>query len=260
MSSQHSVNGHARWEAEFSKGVVGDATIHNRSGIAVHTRHLLYHVPGAQLVPAPAHRAWRSRRLQPARQGDARAGRVRLVAHSMQLGVPWVRRRQRTVGIAWYVRNGHQPRGRHAGRPRRRAHRRSLHGHERPFALHAAGVRAGGGQASRRALDQDHGHLKPERLHLALRREPHVLPPGAAGRATGHRGSHRVREQARAGLEPLVHRRAAHATGRRDPGRGHGLHALFGHPVRGRLHRQWHGPGPVPPALHVLLRCLGKLI
>lgn len=35
MSSQHSVNGHARWEAEFSKGVVGDATIHNRSGIAI---------------------------------------------------------------------------------------------------------------------------------------------------------------------------------------------------------------------------------
>jgi methylmalonyl-CoA mutase N-terminal domain/subunit len=57
-----------------------------------------------------------------------------------------------------------------------------------------------------------------------------------------------------AGLEPAVHRRPAHAAGRRHAGTGHGLHAGLGHPVRRRLPGPRHGPGPLPAALHLLLR------
>lgn len=35
MSKQPTVNGHAQWEAEFAQGVVGNTTIHNRSGIGI---------------------------------------------------------------------------------------------------------------------------------------------------------------------------------------------------------------------------------
>lgn len=35
MRNQHTVNGHAQWEAEFAKGVVGDTTTYNRSGIGI---------------------------------------------------------------------------------------------------------------------------------------------------------------------------------------------------------------------------------
>ena len=45
----------------------------------------------------------------------------------------------------------------------------------------------------------------------------------------------------RAALEPGVGGRPAHAAGRRDAGRGHGLHALDRAPVRAGLHRARHG-------------------
>jgi methylmalonyl-CoA mutase N-terminal domain/subunit len=53
---------------------------------------------------------------------------------------------------------------------------------------------------------------------------------------------HIVRQRAGAGLEPAVHRRPAHAAGRRHAGRGDGLHAVLGDPVRRGLHRAGMDP------------------
>ena len=57
--------------------------------------------------------------------------------------------------------------------------------------------------AERRGIDwnADHRHVEPERLPLALRRQPHVLPALAAGRAARADGPHRLvpRSSCRAG-------------------------------------------------------------
>jgi hypothetical protein len=172
-------------------------------------------------------------------------GALGAVADPLQLGLPRLRRRRGAGRAAGHLRHGGQPRRRHGARARRRAHRRPVHRAERPLAVHAAGLRAGGGP-KRRGVPWTRitGTSQPERLHLALRRQPHVLPHRAAGRAA-HRGRpHRLRQRAGAGLEPAVHRRPAHAAGRRHAGRGDGLHAVLGDPVRRGLHRARHGPRP----------------
>ena len=64
----------------------------------------------------------------------------------------------------------------------------------------------------------------------------------------------------RAALEPDVGGRPAHAAGRRDAGRGDGLHALERGAERRGLHRPRHGPRRVPAALHLLLRHLAQLL
>ena len=81
-------------------------------------------------------------------------------------------------------------------------------------------------QAARRRLERDQRHVEPERLHLALRRQPHVLPHRAARRAAHAHRPHRVVQRARAALEPDVGGRPAHAAGGRDAGGGDGLHAV----------------------------------
>ena len=58
---------------------------------------------------------------------------------------------------------------------------------ERSVAVHAARVHAGDGEAPRCCLERDHRHVEPERLPVALRRQPHVLPHRAAGRAADPR-------------------------------------------------------------------------
>jgi hypothetical protein len=47
--------------------------------------------------------------------------------------------------------------------------------------VHAARLHAGRCGALRHRLETDHRHFKPERLHFALRRQPHVLLAVAAG-------------------------------------------------------------------------------
>ena len=97
---------------------------------------------------------------------------------------------------------------------------------ERSVAVHAARLHAGRRRAARHRLEQDHRHLEPERLPLALRRQPHVLPALAAGRAPRADGPHRLLPREGAALEPDVGGRPAHAAGGRDAGRGDGVHAL----------------------------------
>ena len=59
-------------------------------------------------------------------------------------------------------------------------------------------------------------------------------------------------------LEPAVSGRPAHAAGRRDAGRGDGLHPGLGDPVRRGLPGARHGARRLPAALHVLLRHLAS--
>ncbi len=114
--------------------------------------------------------------------------------------------------------------------------------------------------AERRGIDwkQDQRHVEPERLPLALRRQPHVLPARAARRAPRADGPHRLVPPARAALEPDVGGRPAHAAGGRDAGRGDGVHARDRGAERRGLHRARHGPRRVPAALHLLLRHLAR--
>ena len=60
---------------------------------------------------------------------------------------------------------------------------------ERSVAVHAARVHAGDREAPRRRLARDQRHVEPERLPVALRRQPHVLPHRAAGRAADPRST-----------------------------------------------------------------------
>ncbi len=110
--------------------------------------------------------------------------------------------------------------------------------HERPFAVHAARLHARDGEAPRCRLAQHHRHLEPVGLHQPLRRQPHVLPHRARGRAEDPGGPHRLLQQVRAEVESAFGGRPAHAAGRRDARRGNGLHARLGRAVRRRLRRR----------------------
>ena len=120
--------------------------------------------------------------------------------------------------------------GPHGPRARRRAPRRHCPcAHERPHAVHAAGLRCWprpSGAACR--WTRSHRHLEPERLlshfvanHMFFR----LALPGARRILVDHIAS---ANRPRAALEPAVRGRPAHAAGGRHAGRGHGLHAELG--------------------------------
>ena len=91
-----------------------------------------------------------------------------------------------TCGVTVNTRRGHDD------LPRRHSDRRHLDRAQRSFAVHAAGAGAGGRQAARHPLGAHLGHVEPVGLPLALRRQPHVLPAGAAGRAARAARPHRL--------------------------------------------------------------------
>jgi methylmalonyl-CoA mutase N-terminal domain/subunit len=114
--------------------------------------------------------------------------------------------------------------------------------HERPYAVHAARLRCWRWPSGAACPGAHHRHLEPERLPLALRRQPHVLPASRCRARGACWSTTSLCQRAGAALEPAVHRRPAHAAGGRHAGRGDGLHAVLGDPVRRRLHRCGHGP------------------
>ena len=134
-----------------------------------------------------------------------------------QLGLPRLRRGPGRSGAAGDLRRHHQHGRRHGYRAACRRYRTRVDRHERPAAVHPDGAPARGRPAPRRALDQGHRHLEPERLQLPLRRQPHVLPPGAAGPAPGAHRPHRLLPVPRARRDP-----ARAATRRRERGAGGG--------------------------------------
>ena len=118
-------------------------------------------------------------------------GAHRGVADPVQLGVPRLRHGRGARRAARHLRRD----GQHASRHMDRCldgvdHRRHLDcalNDPSPFTLLAFVLAA----AKRRGIPwtRDHRHVEPERLSLALRRQPHVLPPRAAGRAARARST-----------------------------------------------------------------------
>ena len=277
---------HERWQREFKEGVADDREIANVSGIPVqplytaadraalgrrraarlsrparlHARHLRDHAPRPHLDAAPARRPRHAGRLQPAPARPPRSRRDRGLADPVQLGLPRLRHGLGRARAARHLRRRRQQRRPHGPLPRRRRRRRDLVRDERPVAVHAARLHAGRRRAARHRLEEDHRHVEPERLPLALRRQPHVLPALAAGRAPRADRPHRLVPPVRAALEPDVGGRPAHAAGGRDAGRGDGVHALERGAERRGLHRPRHGPRRVPAALHLLLRHLALVL
>ena len=110
---------------------------------------------------------------------------------------------------------------------------------ERSVAVHAARVHAGDGEAPRRRLARDHRHVEPERLLCATSSRTTC---SSASRFRARGGSWSTTSTAATGTcrswNPLSVVGPAHAAGRRDAGRGDGLHARVRDPVRRRLHRR----------------------
>ena len=116
--------------------------------------------------------------------GHPGARRDRRLADPVQLGLPRLRHGRGRARAARHLRRRRQqrrPHGRAASTASTSARISCALNDPSPFTLLAFMLVA----AERRGVDweRDHRHLEPERLHLALRRQPHVLPARAAGRA-----------------------------------------------------------------------------
>ncbi len=209
---------------------------------------------------APAYRLRHAGRLQPAAAQADGLRRHRGQPDPLQLGLSRLRCRRGRRRAAGHVRGGGEHGRGHAGLPGSDTHRPGVHGHERSAAVHPAGVRAGRGATPRHPLGEDHRHLESERLHLALRRQPHVPAPEPAGQPPRAGGRDRVLPAPRAQLEPGVHRRPTHAAGWCHARSGHGFRPVHRHSVRGRLPHARAAGRCVSAAVHVLLRHLDQLL
>ena len=258
---------HGRWRAEYGRQIGTDRAISNRSRIEIkplytprdwngerflddlgfpgqyplHPRHLSDHAPRPHLDAAAVDRPGHARGLQQARAHHSRCRRHRDQPPAVQFRLSRRRLRRSRSGPARHLRHRDQHHRSHGPRARRRAARPHLHRDERSLAVHAARLHARRRQTARHSLDVDHRHVEPERLHLAFHRQSHVLPAVAARRAARAARPYRVLPHACAGLESGVGRRPAHAAGRRDAGRDHGLHHLDRAAICARLHRARHG-------------------
>ena len=277
---------HGRWRAEYGRQIGAERAIRNRSQIEIkplytprdwngesfletarlsrpiplHPRHLSDHAPRPHLDAAPVDRPGHARRLQQARARYSRRRRHRDQPLAVQFRLSRRGLRRGRSGSARHLRHRDQHHRSHGPGARRRAARRHLRRDERSVAVHVARLHARRRQAARHSVDVDHRHLEPERLHLAFHRQSHVLPAVAARRAARPARPYRVLPQARAGLESGVGRRSAHAAGRRDAGRDHGLHHLDRAPICARLHRSRHGHRRRAAAFHFLLRHIDQLL
>jgi hypothetical protein len=133
--------------------------------------------------------------------------------------------------------------------------------HERPQALHAAGLPAGRGQEARHALVGHISGTSNQSDYLSHYVANHmffrIALPGARrilGDHIAFCNQHVPKWNPMSVVGQHMQQAGANA------GRGRGLHAQHGHPERRGLHRARHGPGRLPAAFHVLLRHLDQLL
>ena len=217
--------------------------------------------PRPHLDAAPADRPRHAARLQRAAARHPRAGRHRGVADPVQLGVPRLRHgRGRTpelLGTCGVVVNTVDAHGRAASPASISRATSCAMNDPSPFTLLAfmlaTAKRRGVAWNAISGTSNQSDYLSP------LRRQPHVLPHRAAGRAA--RSSSTTSSSAAEHVpnwNPMSvvgqHMQQAGAT----PAEAMAFTLALRDPVRRGLHRARHGPGRVPAALHVLLRHLAS--
>ena len=211
---------------------------------AEHARHLRHHAPRPHLDAAPADRPRARRRTTTSGCKTswrmARTAVSLIPCNSVYRGYDTDEVPPELLGTCGVSRQHRRAHGRLPRRRRRSARSRARLNDPSPFTLLALMLAA----AKRRGIDWQQitgtsnqcdylSHFVANHMFFRL------ALPGARRVLTDHIA---VCQRIAAALESDVGRRPAHAAGRRDAGRGDGVHARRSAAVRRGLHRARHGP------------------